>query len=145
MGGQFNSIEYNHQTRINDIKLKFEETMNKRFYISFAIIIALLPIIFYLNKNNNNTTQVVNQTVTVKMYSLDRCRYCTLAKDLLHNKGVQFDTLDVSNPIYRNQMITETGLRTVPQIFINSKHIGGWTQLKDLEDNNKLIDLLEGR
>ena len=113
--------------------------------ILYITIIIIGCIYWFYSKDSNNIKSKPIQNVSVKMYSLNRCRYCVLAKSLLHKKGVQFDLIDVKNPIYRSQMISETGLRTVPQIFIDGHHIGGWSQLKELEDKNLLNNLLENK
>jgi glutaredoxin 3 len=72
------------------------------------------------------------------------CPYCVRAKALLTRKGVAFDEIDVSmDPDLRNEMMERAGGRqTVPQIFINGKHVGGCDELVALDQADKLDPLL---
>ncbi len=79
----------------------------------------------------------------VEIYTTSYCPYCTRAKTLLRSKGVKFDEIDVTNdPALRAKMVELAGgRRTVPEIFINGRIIGGWDELYMLERNGEL-DLL---
>ena len=63
-----------------------------------------------------------------------------LAKELLINKKLKFEEINISeNAGLKEEMVKKTnGLMTVPQIFINSKHIGGFQELNKLEVSKKL-------
>jgi glutaredoxin 3 len=82
----------------------------------------------------------------VEIYSTPYCPYCIAAKRLLMAKGVEFVETDVSNnPAQREKMSQRAkGGRTVPQIFIDGKHIGGSDDLHLLERQGKLDQLLAG-
>lgn len=79
------------------------------------------------------------------VYSGPFCPYCVRAKNLLTKKGVSFEEIDVSsNPQIRDEMIEKSnGRRTIPQIFINNQHIGGFDDLYALDMAGKLDPLLE--
>lgn len=81
---------------------------------------------------------------TVIIYSKSWCPFCTKAKMLLEQKGVVFEDIDVEKYPDKFQEMAERshGRRTVPQIFINSQHIGGCDDLYALEAEGKLEDLL---
>lgn len=81
--------------------------------------------------------------VSVIVYSTLSCPYCVNAKNLLTDKGVKFqEYLIDKDSVKREEMLAKTnGARTVPQIFINGKHIGGFEDLKLLNDMGEL-DLL---
>ena len=82
-------------------------------------------------------------TATVKIYSSAWCPFCVQAKRLLDSKGVQYDEISVDGqPAMRAQMMQESGRHTVPQIWINDRHIGGCDDLYALEQNRKLDALL---
>ena len=69
-----------------------------------------------------------NNTVTI--YSGNRCAYCNAAKRLLDSKGVKYTEINIDdNPVLREEMMTRTKRKTVPQIFVGTKHIGGFTDL----------------
>jgi glutaredoxin 3 len=71
------------------------------------------------------------------------CPYCTRAKDLLKRKGQGYTELNAEDDILREEMIQKSGgRRTVPQIFINGKHIGGSDDLYALDKAGKLDGLL---
>ena len=80
----------------------------------------------------------------VEVYTTTYCPFCVRAKNLLKNKGVAFDEIDVTHDdALREKMIEASGgRRTVPEIFINGKIIGGYDELKALDDQGKLDDLL---
>lgn len=77
------------------------------------------------------------------IYSTPVCPYCTLAKNLLTRKGFSFTEIDVSTPEDRLALIEKAGGRkTVPQIFINHIHIGGYDDLASLDKKGELDNLL---
>jgi glutaredoxin 3 len=80
------------------------------------------------------------------MYSTGYCPYCFKAKELLNKKNSLFTELRVDlYPKLREEMIAKSnGRETVPQIFINGRHIGGWDDLHALEAQGKLDQLLQG-
>jgi len=81
----------------------------------------------------------------VLTYTVDYCPYCKKAKALLKEKGVDFEDIDITDneDEMRIKLGEMTGGRTtVPQIFINKVHIGGYTDLKALDDAGKLDELL---
>ena len=79
------------------------------------------------------------------MYTTAYCPYCVRAKQLLTRKGVAFEEIDVGNDDQlREQVVRETGRRTVPQIFIDGKPIGGFEELRALDDQGELDTLLAG-
>ena len=82
----------------------------------------------------------------VEIYTTPICGYCMAAKRLLTSKNVPFTEIDVmQNPGKRSEMMQRAnGGRTVPQIFIGGKHIGGSDDLHLLERQKKLDSLLAG-
>jgi glutaredoxin 3 len=83
-------------------------------------------------------------TAKVEIYTKFACPYCVRAKHLLDNKGVAYDEYDVSaGGALRDEMVARApGARTVPQIFINGKSIGGSDDLQALERQGKLNTML---
>jgi glutaredoxin 3 len=81
---------------------------------------------------------------SVKIYTTQTCGYCFAARNLLNNKGVGFEDIDVSADVeIRQQMMSLSGRHTVPQIFINEQPIGGYDDLMALDAAGEL-DLLLG-
>lgn len=80
----------------------------------------------------------------VTIYTTAYCPYCHAAKDLLKGKGVEFSEIDVSSDPEGRRRMTEKagGRRTVPQIFIGERHVGGATDLYDLDRKGELDPLL---
>ena len=79
----------------------------------------------------------------VEVYSTGQCPYCIMAKQLLERKKVRYDEIRVdTNPEKRQEMMTKSRQRTVPQIFINDQSIGGYTDLVALDRAKKLDGLL---
>jgi len=81
---------------------------------------------------------------TVLLYTTQYCGYCRAAKNLLRAKGLEYDEIDVgADPAKRMEMLERAGgLRTVPQIFIHGRHVGGYDELAALEREGKLNDWL---
>ena len=77
-------------------------------------------------------------------HSLHHALLCRAAKHLLGKKGAAFTEIDVSEDLaLRQEMIDRAyGRRTVPQIFINGSHVGGYEELAELERAAKLDPLL---
>jgi glutaredoxin 3 len=83
-------------------------------------------------------------TARVLMYATAACPFCQSAERLLLAKGVQIDKVRVDlEPERRAEMMKKSGRRTVPQIWIGSRHIGGCDDLYALEREGKLEALLE--
>lgn len=79
----------------------------------------------------------------IVLYGKQNCPYCTLAKSLLTAKGQVWTEFDIeTEPGRREEMIERTRCRTVPQIFIEGRHIGGFDELKALDDRGELDPLL---
>lgn len=83
-------------------------------------------------------------TARVQMYSTGVCPYCLRAEALLKARGVeQIEKVRVDlEPERRDEMVTRSGRRTVPQIFIGETHVGGFDDLAALDRDGKLAPLL---
>ena len=80
---------------------------------------------------------------SVIVYSSAHCPYCVMAKQLLERKGVDYREVRVDlDPSKREEMMQKSRQRTVPQIFINNKAIGGYTDLVAMDRAKQLDSLL---
>ena len=81
----------------------------------------------------------------VKMYTTAVCPYCVRAKQLLKARGVEhIEEVRIDQlPQERDRMMALTGRRTVPQIFIGDKHVGGCDDLMALDSQGGLLPLLQ--
>jgi len=80
----------------------------------------------------------------IVMYATSWCPYCAEARDLLRAKGVTFEEIDVeAHPGARAEMMSRSGRRTVPQIFIGETHVGGCDDLMELDASGGLDPLLK--
>lgn len=80
----------------------------------------------------------------VTIYTTGWCGFCVQAKALLTRKGVDFKEIDVGDgPGLRDEMVARSGQRTVPQVFIGDRHVGGFDELVAAERNGELDKLLE--
>lgn len=69
----------------------------------------------------------------VKMLTSPACGYCHAAKNLLQQQGITYEEVDlIKDGEQAQQLLTKSGQRTVTQIFINEKSIGGFTELSKL-------------
>ena len=80
----------------------------------------------------------------VEVYTTAYCPYCVLTKALLKSKGVAFDEIDVTeDAALREKMIELSGgRRTVPEVFVNGRIIGGYDELSALDSSGELDRIL---
>jgi glutaredoxin 3 len=80
----------------------------------------------------------------IEIYTTALCPYCASAKALLERKGAAYEETDVTfDPERRRAMSDRAGCRTVPQIWIGGRHIGGCDELYALDAEGKLDTLLK--
>ncbi|PXV58543.1 glutaredoxin 3 [Dyella jiangningensis] len=81
----------------------------------------------------------------IEVYSTAVCPYCVSAKNLLKSKGLEWTEVRIdTDPSQRELMLARSGgRRTVPQIFINDHHVGGFDDLVAADRSGKLAELLE--
>tara|TARA_B100001996_G_scaffold257013_1_gene199763 strand:+ start:191 stop:430 length:240 start_codon:yes stop_codon:yes gene_type:complete len=79
------------------------------------------------------------------MYTGPLCNFCDAAKRLLVRNNLNFKEIDISSKDgLKEEMIKKAnGKRTIPQIFFNDLHIGGYQELRELEKNNNLLNLVK--
>ena len=81
----------------------------------------------------------------VTLYVSGWCPYCERAKGLLARKNVVFSEINVEDePKFREEMIARSNRRTVPQIFIGDRHVGGCDDLFELDRSGELDRLIQG-
>lgn len=80
----------------------------------------------------------------IEIYSTAMCPYCVAAKNLLKARGLDFKELRIdADPVARREMLQRApGVRTVPQVFINGTHVGGFDDLAAAERSGELTKLL---
>ncbi len=80
---------------------------------------------------------------TVEIYTGANCAYCMAAKNLLKSKGLDYAEVRIdTDPVRREEMLTRTQRRTVPQIFINGHHVGGYDDLLAADRSGELAKLI---
>ena len=81
----------------------------------------------------------------ITMYTGPMCNFCDAAKRLFARNNIKYEEIGItSKDGLRDEMIKKSnGRRTIPQIFFDDYHVGGYVELRALEKENKLIDLLK--
>ena len=81
----------------------------------------------------------------ITMYTGPMCSFCDAAKRLFLRNNLEFNEIDISTKNgLRDEMIKKSnGKRTIPQIFFDDQHIGGYDEVRALEKENKLQELLK--
>jgi glutaredoxin 3 len=81
----------------------------------------------------------------VEIYTTAICPYCVAAKQFLKQRGLAYEEVRVdTEPARREEMLARSaGLRTVPQIFVNGEHVGGFDDLVAAERSGRLRELTE--
>ena len=79
------------------------------------------------------------------MYSGPMCNFCEAAKRLFARNNIEYNIIDISSKEgLKDEMIKKAnGKRTIPQIFFGDHHVGGYTELRELEKNGKLLNLIK--
>ena len=79
----------------------------------------------------------------IQMYTTQWCGYCVRAKALLDSRGIEYDEINLDdNAHFRQKLLDLTGGWTVPQILIDGRPIGGYTELWRLDREGRLDELL---
>ena len=81
----------------------------------------------------------MNKSYKIIIYTSDNCSFCRSAKAIFKEKKLKFKEINISkNDKLKNEMIKKSnGMMTVQQIFVNSKHIGGYEDLINLESSKR--------
>ena len=81
----------------------------------------------------------------ITIYTGPLCNFCDAAKRLFARNNLSYKEIDISTKDgLRDEMVKKSnGMRTIPQIFFDNYHVGGYTELRTLEKENKLKDLLK--
>lgn len=112
-------------------------TKRKKIYFILLSLVTIIIIIYSMYSNDQNV-DISHHGVTI--FIKPRCGFCIAAKKILQSKNIPYDSsiidLKVHNALYR-----KTGQMTVPYIFINSKFIGGYNELVQLQKDSQLDTL----
>ena len=81
----------------------------------------------------------------ITMYTGPLCNFCDAAKRLLSRNNLKYEEIDISTKDgLRDEMIKKAnGKRTIPQIFFNEYHVGGYEELRALEKKGELLNLIK--
>ena len=83
---------------------------------------------------------MINKDSVITIYSTSWCGPCASAKRLLTEKGLSYDEVDIEKEgMTREELFEKTGGRTVPQIVVEGKTIGGYDKLLEMESNGMII------
>ena len=87
---------------------------------------------------------VLFMAAKVKIYTTGWCGYCHAALRLLKQKGVAYEQIDAEDSKTRRWLRDATGRTTVPQVFIDGRPVGGYTDIRALDERGELDRLLAG-
>jgi len=80
----------------------------------------------------------------VTVYTREFCAFCRYAKALLQSKGVEFEEIDISqDESLQEQIWQSSGRKTVPQIFVDGRPLGGFEEIRELDARGELDKILE--
>ena len=86
----------------------------------------------------------LSSAAKVEIFSAPQCTYCEVSKTLLEVKGVEFETCDIANEQHHKELVSRLPtVRSLPQLFVNGVHIGGYEDLKLIIEQGKLEALLQ--
>lgn len=108
------------------------------------LIITVLAFLFGYTAYSKDLKMKEEANIKVIIYSKATCSYCRAAKKLLDNKLIPYKNIDITfNKELHRKLEKETGQSTVPYIFIKKRFIGGYSQLKPLEQDGELLKLIQ--
>ena len=117
------------------------------YLISGLVVIGLLVFFYRIAFNVEVPKESLGshcKDLSIVMFMSPHCKYCTMAKEILNSYALDYRMINVSdNAENHKKMQKITGQNSVPQIFIEGKYIGGYSQLKELEDEGRLRKFLE--
>ena len=91
------------------------------------------------------STLISDSGSPVKMFTTRFCPYCVAARRLLEQLGIEFEDVAVDGDSeLRRDVMTASGQRTVPQVWVGEQHVGGYTELAALHQQGGLQPLLNG-
>lgn len=90
----------------------------------------------------NTANRQIDTMNKIEIYSWSWCPYCRAAKNLLEKKGLEYVEYDAEQQDIAQEMEQRAQQSSVPQIFINDKHIGGFDDLSELDADGELDELL---
>lgn len=123
--------------------------MRKISKINMVLALVLFGIIFFYMANIYNNTNIgvdiMEQEIKAKvtLYTKPSCGYCMRAKSFLDDMKVPYSEVDVSNDRSKHEeLMDQTGSRTVPYIFINEDYIGGFTDMLKMAEEGTFEKML---
>jgi glutaredoxin 3 len=89
------------------------------------------------------TSALTSLVARVRVYSTRWCGYCVRAKALLESRGIEYEEISLDDdPAFRQKLFDLTGGWTVPQILVDDRPIGGYTELWRLDRDGRLAERL---
>jgi glutaredoxin 3 len=122
--------------------------MNNKLLLAIAVILAILGtakllVTYNAQTGKSSTTNVVKNNLKILIYSKSTCMYCVRAKDLLDKNSIPYQMIDLSNNVDLHQKLAaKTGQNTVPYVFVNDQFVGGFNQLKSMEESGQFYEKL---
>ena len=81
----------------------------------------------------------VSSRMNIEIYTIAKCPYCAAAIRLLEKRKLPYKEFELTdNPVLEQEIVEQTGQKTTPHVFINGKHIGGFDELVDLDQEGAL-------
>ncbi|MBN8511911.1 MAG: hypothetical protein J0L79_02615 [Rickettsiales bacterium] len=122
--------------------------MNNKLLLAIAVILAILGtarllVTYNAQTGKSSTTNIVKNNLKILIYSKSTCMYCIRAKDLLDKNSIPYQMIDLSNNVDLHQKLAaKTGQNTVPYVFVNDQFVGGFNQLKSMEESGQFYEKL---
>jgi glutaredoxin 3 len=114
--------------------------MNKTFTVIAVLLVTLAGSgLYYYNSTNEEPQLPLRTDIKVMLYFKSGCIYCDKAKALLKSRRIPYEAVELTNnKDLIIKLIGQTGQNTVPYVFVNGEFIGGYKDLRDLDEAGKL-------
>ncbi len=107
--------------------------------IAAPIIVLVLFLAYTIHSHDISTREMHEHNHDIAVYSNNKCVYCAKATEFLEKRKMYFSDIDITwNKAEHTKLEQQTGVKTVPYIFIDGKYIGGYADLVKLSENGGL-------
>lgn len=113
--------------------------LKKATILIFSLLATLALSKFYATDQSSHQAEAADKDLKVLIYSKHECSYCIKAQELLREKFINYEVIELSNNRdLQIKLAEKTGQTTVPYIYINEQFIGGYEDLRKLSEAGKL-------
>lgn len=102
------------------------------YFVGIGFLILAVVLLFFV-KNKINYNDKIFTTKIVTIYGREECKYCSMAQNLMEKHDIKYKYIELTQDLYQ-KLMSETGQKTVPYVFVDDNFIGGYQDLESFKD-----------